>query len=366
MRRELEEIRAEDPAALRDALATAEADRASLEERLRRAEEELAEIVVRYRGATDVARRARDEHIEVNRAWRELAGTIERMRTEHDAENRARAELEGRIADAERTLRDGHGIEPSDAVESLQDDDTVEVLQRRSEMVARRLSLMGRVNLLATGELSSLRERHDFLVRELDDVKAARRDLEEVIAEVDLQMAAMFDAAFGDVAREFAELFAMLFPGGEGRLSLLDPADPLGSGVEVEARPGKKRVKRLSLLSGGERSLTALAFLVAIFRARPSPFYLLDEVEAALDDVNLHRFLDVLDALSGASQVLIVTHQKRTMEMADVLYGVSMGGDGTSKVISQRLAGGDAASEAPRIVALSLEERGREDAPTSR
>ena len=236
---------------------------------------------------------------------------------------------------------------------------------------------MGRVNLLATGELSSLRERHDFLVRELDDVKAARRDLDDVIAEVDLQMAEMFEAAFADVAREFAELFVMLFPGGEGRLSLIDPTDPLGSGVEVEARPGKKRVKRLSLLSGGERSLTALAFLVAIFRARPSPFYLLDEVEAALLGAgrrlaidfglaNLHRFLDVLDALSDASQVLIVTHQKRTMEMADVLYGVSMGSDGTSKVISQRLAGGDAASDAPRIVALSLEESSREDVPTSR
>jgi chromosome segregation protein len=350
MRRELEELRSEDPDLLRAALTSAETERAGLEERLRAAEAELAGIVDRYRAATQIARRARDQHIEANRTWRELAGAIERMRTDHDAENRARAELEGRIADGERTLVEGHGADPAEALADLDPDDTVDALQRRSELVARRLSLMGRVNLLATGELSTLRERHDFLVRELDDVKAARRDLEEVIAEVDRQMAEMFDAAFGDVAREFETLFAMLFPGGEGALTLTDPGDPLRSGVEVEARPGRKRVKRLSLLSGGERSLTALAFLVAIFRARPSPFYLLDEVEAALDDVNLHRFLDVLDALSDVSQVLLVTHQKRTMEMADVLYGVSMGNDGTSKVISQRLAAGDVASAVPAAV----------------
>jgi len=194
------------------------------------------------------------------------------------------------------------------------------------------------VNLLASGELGSLRERHDFLVRELEDIRSARRDLQDVIRVIDRKMAEEFERAFADVAVAFAELFGILFPGGEGRLVLSDPGDPLGSGIEVEARPGRKRVKRLSLLSGGERSLAALAFLMAIFRARPSPFYLLDEVEAALDDINLHRFLDVLHDLAGRSQVLVVTHQKRTMEMADVLYGVSMGDDGTSKVIAQRLA----------------------------
>jgi len=228
-------------------------------------------------------------------------------------------------------------MEPADALAALTEDDTVEALSRRSDLVSRRLALLGRVNLLAPDELATLRERHAFVVRELEDIRAARRDLEEVIAEVDRQMQDMFGTAFRDVATEFAGLFGMLFPGGEGRLSLTDPADPLASGVEVEARPGRKRVKRLSLLSGGERSLTALAFLVAIFRARPSPFYLLDEVEAALDDVNLHRFLDVLGTLAAQSQVLIVTHQKRTMETADVLYGVTMGAGGTSKVISQRL-----------------------------
>jgi chromosome segregation protein len=201
------------------------------------------------------------------------------------------------------------------------------------------MGLLGRVNLLAVGELESVQQRHDFLVRELDDVRAARRDLLEVITEVDRRMADLFVSAFDDVSREFTELFGSLFPGGEGRLVLVDPSNPLVTGVEVEARPGRKRVKRLSLLSGGERSLAALAFLFAIFRARPSPFYLMDEVEAALDDVNLHRFLEVVRGFASASQILIVTHQKRTMEMADVLYGVSMGQGGASRVISQRLVG---------------------------
>jgi chromosome segregation protein len=193
------------------------------------------------------------------------------------------------------------------------------------------------VNLLATGELESVQQRHDFVRRELEDVKGARTNLQGIIREVDQRVAELFAAAFEDVAREFSALFRLMFPGGEGRLTLTDPADLLGSGIEVEARPGRGRVKRLSLLSGGERSLAALAFLFAIFRARPSPFYLMDEVEAALDDINLHRFLEVVRAFAQDSQVLLVTHQKRSMEMADVLYGVSMGGDGASTVISQRL-----------------------------
>jgi chromosome segregation protein len=204
--------------------------------------------------------------------------------------------------------------------------------------VGRRLGLLGKVNLLATGELESVQQRHDFIVRELEDVKSARRDLQEVILEVDRRVADMFASAFGDVAREFSELFALMFPGGEGRLTLTDPGDLLASGIEVEARPGRGKVKRLSLLSGGERSLAALAFLFAIFKARPSPFYLMDEVEAALDDVNLHRFLELVKSFALDSQILIVTHQKRTMETADVLYGVSRSRDGASTVISQRLA----------------------------
>jgi len=190
------------------------------------------------------------------------------------------------------------------------------------------------------------------MTRELDDVKAARRDLMEVIREVDRQMIELFDAAFNDVSREFGELFGTLFPGGEGRLILEDPADLLHTGIEIEARPGRKRVKRLSLLSGGERSMAAIAFLFAIFKARPSPFYLMDEVEPALDDVNLLRFLEALGHLSRQSQVIIVTHQKRTMELAEVLYGMSMSKDGTTRVVAQRLgqdameATADAASEA--------------------
>jgi chromosome segregation protein len=242
------------------------------------------------------------------------------------------------VADAEHVLREGHRADPESVLGSLAEDDAVEELQRRSDLVARRLGLLGRVNLLASGELEALQTRHDFLARELEDVRAARRDLERLIEDIDLQMAQLFEAAFRDVSEQFSLLFAQLFPGGEGRLTLTEPGDLLGSGIEVEARPGRKRVKRLSLLSGGERALAALAFLFAIFRARPSPFYLMDEVEAALDDVNLHRFLDLVREFARDSQIIVVTHQKRTMEMADVLYGVSMGKAGASAVISQRLA----------------------------
>ena len=165
----------------------------------------------------------------------------------------------------------------------MSDDDSVEALEKRSELVQRRLALLGRVNLLATGEFEALQERHDFMARELDDVKHARRDLLEVIAQVDREITATFTTAYQDVALQFERLIKDLFPGGDGRLVLTDPAEPLTSGIEIEASPGRKRVKRISLLSGGERSLTAMAFLFAIFTARPSPFYLMDEVEPALD-----------------------------------------------------------------------------------
>ena len=263
---------------------------------------------------------------------------MDRIRQSHEQEDRARLDLERRIADAERLLRDGHGADPEGAVAALSAEDTVDALQRRADLVARRLEMVGRVNLLAVDELGTLRERYGFMTRELDDVRAARRDLMEVIQEVDRQMTELFDAAFRDVSREFTEMFGTLFPGGEGRLLLEDPADLLHTGIEIEARPGRKRVKRLSLLSGGERSMAAIAFLFAIFKARPSPFYLMDEVEAALDDVNLHRFLGAVEFLAERSQVLVVTHQKRTMEMADVLYGVTMAKDGTTRVVTQRLS----------------------------
>jgi chromosome segregation protein len=204
------------------------------------------------------------------------------------------------------------------------------------------------VNLLATGEFEALQERHDFMARELDDVRKARRDLLEVIAKVDHEITETFDQAYRDVAREFERLIAELFPGGSGRLVLTDPAQPLDSGIEIEASPGRKRVKRISLLSGGERSLTAMAFLFAIFTARPSPFYLMDEVEPALDDINLHRFLRLIEGFARESQVMIVTHQKRTMEIAGMLYGVSLSKDGTTKIVCQQM-------EEPRRIADDAE-----------
>jgi chromosome segregation protein len=335
--REVESLAAEDPVSLREGVHTAELAREAAEDGLREAEGNLIEAAAALRAATEAAREAADGHAGANASWREAAAALEGLRQEHEEEDRARHELDRRIGEARRLLREGHGADPDEAVAGLGDGDTVDELQRRGDLVARRLGLVGRVNLLATGELESVQERHDFLARELDDVRAARRDLQQVIVDVDARVADLFERAFHDVAREFGALFQTMFPGGEGRLTLTDPGDLLGSGIEVEARPGRGRVKRLSLLSGGERSLAALAFLFAIFRARPSPFYLMDEVEAALDDVNLHRFLEVVRAFAADSQVLVVTHQKRTMETADVLYGVSMGRDGASTVISQRL-----------------------------
>ena len=187
----------------------------------------------------------------------------------------------------------------------------------------RELRLMGPVNPLALEELAAFEERDRFLAEQLEDVRAARRELGRVIRAVDEEIVGVFTEAFADVARHFESLFSMLFPGGTGRLSLLDPEDLLSTGIEIEARPAGRNVRRLSLLSGGERSLVALAFLFAVFRSRPSPFYVMDEVEAALDDVNLHRFLDLVDEFRHDAQLIVVSHQKRTMEAADVLYGVT-------------------------------------------
>ncbi|MDR7300733.1 chromosome segregation protein SMC [Haloactinomyces albus] len=209
--------------------------------------------------------------------------------------------------------------------------------QRRAERAEKDLASLGKVNPLALEEYAALEERYKYLSNQLEDLKATRRDLLDVVKEVDEKILEVFSAAYEDVAAEFQKVFSVLFPGGEGRLVLTDPDDMLTTGVEVEARPPGKKVKRLSLLSGGEKSLTAVAMLVAIFRARPSPFYVLDEVEAALDDTNLRRLIGLLDQLRQTSQLLIITHQKPTMEIADALYGVSMRGDGITTVISQRL-----------------------------
>ena len=209
--------------------------------------------------------------------------------------------------------------------------------ERRAKRAERELAELGRVNPLALEEFAALEERYNFLSTQLEDVKAARKDLLDVVAGVDARILEVFTEAYADVEREFSAVFATLFPGGEGRLLLTDPSDMLTTGVEVEARPPGKKVKRLSLLSGGEKSLTAVAMLVAIFRARPSPFYVMDEVEAALDDVNLQRLIGLFEQLRTQSQLIVITHQKATMEIADALYGVSMQGDGITAVISQRI-----------------------------
>ncbi|KIZ13902.1 AAA family ATPase [Streptomyces natalensis] len=209
--------------------------------------------------------------------------------------------------------------------------------EKRLKAAERAYQQLGKVNPLALEEFAALEERHQFLSEQLEDLKKTRADLLRVVKEVDERVEQVFTEAFHDTAREFEGVFARLFPGGEGRLVLTDPDDMLATGVDVEARPPGKKVKRLSLLSGGERSLTAVALLVSIFKARPSPFYVMDEVEAALDDTNLQRLIRIMEELQESSQLIVITHQKRTMEVADALYGVSMQGDGVSKVISQRL-----------------------------
>jgi chromosome segregation protein len=210
-------------------------------------------------------------------------------------------------------------------------------MEKRLHAAERALAMLGKVNPLALEEFAALEQRHRFLTEQLEDLRRTRFDLLAIVRDVDERVTAVLREAFLDTAREFANVFGRLFPGGEGRLVLTDPSDLLHSGIEVEARPPGKKVKRLSLLSGGERSLVAVAFLLALFKARPSPFYILDEVEAALDDTNLGRLLELYEELRENSQLLVITHQKRTMEVADALYGVAMRSDGVSAVISQRL-----------------------------
>ena len=216
--------------------------------------------------------------------------------------------------------------------------------EKRLAQAERSLALLGKINPLALEEYSSLEERLRYLAEQLEDLKKTKRDLLDIIKEVDDKVQQIFKEAYDDTAREFEIIFARLFPGGDGRLILTNPEDMTSAGVDVEARPPGKRVKRLSLLSGGERSLVAVALLVAIFKARPSPFYVMDEVEAALDDTNLGRLLGVFEELREKSQLIIITHQKRTMEIADALYGVTMRGDGVSEVISQRIRESESAN----------------------
>jgi chromosome segregation protein len=306
------------------------------------------------RGLVEAGRRLHEgELAEVRTARRELATELDGLTGMAHRDEVARAEQRLRIEALEQRCAEEYGIDPESLVTDYGPDNDVpppsdaedptpapydrQIVERRAGAADRQLALLGKVNPLALEEFSALEERHAYLSNQLEDLKDTRRDLLTVVKEVDERIHEVFRSAFEDTAREFETVFSILFPGGEGRLVLTDPDDLLTTGIEVEARPPGKKVKRLSLLSGGERSLTAIALLFAIFRARPSPFYLLDEVEAALDDRNLGRLLDMVEEFRGTSQVVIITHQKRTMEIADSLYGVSMRGDGISTVISQRL-----------------------------
>ncbi|MFM8999951.1 MAG: chromosome segregation SMC family protein [Actinomycetota bacterium] len=339
------QLAGEDAESLRAGVERAEVARAAAETALEDATTAVREATAARATSAGAQREAMEAEADVNRRWREASIELERLRETYEDEDRARADLERRIRDAERLLREGHQADPEEILAKLGADDTVASLERKAELVQRRLGLLGRVNLLAGGEFEALQERHDFLARELDDVRKARRDLLEVIRRIEDEIVETFASAYRDVAAEFERLFADLFPGGEGRLIATEPTDLLHTGIEIEARPGGKKMKRLSLLSGGEQALTAMAFLFAIFRSRPSPFYLMDEVEPALDDVNLHRFLKLVSGFAEDAQVLIVTHQKRTMEIAKMLYGVSMSKDGTTKVVCQTMA--DPKAKAP-------------------
>lgn len=209
--------------------------------------------------------------------------------------------------------------------------------EARLARAEKRLAQLGRINPLALEEFAALEQRHSFLTEQLADLTKTRSDLLTIIAELDDKMQGIFAEAFADTQAAFAEVFPVLFPGGSGEITLSDPDDMLGTGIEMTVRPAGKKVERLSLLSGGERSLAAVAWLIAIFHARPSPFYIMDEVEAALDDANLGRLLQVFEGLRQNSQLIVITHQKRTMEIADALYGVSMRHDGISAVVGQRI-----------------------------
>ncbi len=265
-----------------------------------------------------------------------------RYETSRQAENRRdveEAELRTLLQGVVERLRDDHGLTPQQAAEKPLPElpEGLDAAQRMDQLSSE-LEIIGPVNPLALAEYDELYERHELMKGQLEDIRAARRDLNKVIRLIDREIKATFSSAFVDTASNFESLFEALFPGGEGRLSLSDPEDLLESGIEISAKPSGKNVKRLSLLSGGERTLAALAFLFAVFRSRPAPFYVMDEVEAALDDINLHRFLKLLDEFRNDAQLVIVTHQKRTMEAADCLQGVTMKPGGSSMVVSERVS----------------------------
>jgi len=320
----------------------------------------------RERRRVEEERAARDTAL--GAARREMGALQEQLRGLTDSVHRdevARAEQRLRIEQLESRSLDELGIAAHSLVEEFGPHRPVPVLrepdapdpgtpqpqpyvrasqEKRLRSAERQLGALGRVNPLALEEFTALEERHTFLTTALEDLRASRRDLLDIVSEVDERVEKVFTQAFHDTAAQFERVFARLFPGGEGRLVLTDPDNMLTTGFEVEARPPGKKVKRLSLLSGGERSLVAVALLVAIFKARPSPFYVLDEVEAALDDANLDRLLTLFEELRASSQLIVITHQKKTMGIADALYGVTMRGDGVTTLVSQRMRDVQAAS----------------------
>ncbi|MEV6510835.1 chromosome segregation protein SMC [Streptomyces sp. NPDC051642] len=317
------------------------------------------------RTAADAAKARREQELAAARnQGRDLKGELDKLTDSVHRGEVLGAEKRMRIEQLETKALEELGVEPEGLVEEYGPHQLVppslaaegEVLpddpedprnqprtfhraeqEKRLKSAERAYQQLGKVNPLALEEFAALEERHKFLSEQLEDLKKTRTDLLQVVKEVDERVEQVFTEAYRDTALQFEGVFSRLFPGGEGRLILTDPDNMLTTGVDVEARPPGKKVKRLSLLSGGERSLTAVALLVSIFKARPSPFYVMDEVEAALDDTNLQRLIRIMQELQEASQLIVITHQKRTMEVADALYGVSMQGDGVSKVISQRL-----------------------------
>ena len=314
----------------------------------------------------EISRSQREgEILSLRTSSRELAIELERLTSSVHKDEIARAEQRLRIEQLETKAVEELGIDvqtlvteygPENDVPTFYENEQGEFVpgdlipyrrdqqEKRLAQAERSLALLGKINPLALEEYSSLEERLRYLAEQLEDLKKTKKDLLDIIKEVDDRVQQIFTQAYEDTAREFELVFARLFPGGDGKLILTNPSDMLTSGVDVEARPPGKRVKRLSLLSGGERSLVAVALLIAIFKARPSPFYVMDEVEAALDDTNLGRLLGVFEELREKSQLIIISHQKRTMEIADALYGVTMRGDGVSEVISQRIREVDAVS----------------------
>ncbi|WP_157250911.1 AAA family ATPase [Nonomuraea typhae] len=306
------------------------------------------ELAARERDEADLARVAIDAELkQVRLRVRELTQELDKLVNRVHGSEMARTEQRLRLEQMEQRALDEFGVEAEALIAEygpgvpVPGDPPVpyhrEEQEKRARIAEKQMNQLGKVNPLALEEFAALEERHAFLNSQLEDLKKTRRELMTVVQEVDNRVEAMFASAYEDVAREFEQIFTRVFPGGDGRLVLTDPSDMLTTGIEVEARPPGKKVKRLSLLSGGERSLTAVAFLISIFKARPSPFYVMDEVEAALDDTNTQRLLTLFEELRQSSQLIVITHNKRTMEIADALYGVSMRGDGVTQVVSQRL-----------------------------